>query len=119
MNHPMQCAKCFRVCRLSDSGKTWVCTICKHREKANGGQAVSDTPRVDAATKAAIEHGTGDVWFVAMKLERELNAANDRIKRLEEAGQKVEDAAYSVQDWSGTALGDALDELNKAKEAKP
>ena len=49
----------------------------------------------------------------------ELNRLLARIKRLEEAGQKVEDAAYSVQDWSGTALGDALDELNKAKEAKP
>lgn len=42
-----------------------------------------------------------------------------RIKRLEEAGERVEDAAYSIQDWSGTALGDALDELIKAKEAKP
>jgi hypothetical protein len=46
-----------------------------------GGEAVSDTPRVDAATKAAIEHGTGDVWFVAMKLERELNAANQIIRQ--------------------------------------
>lgn len=33
-----------------------------------------DTPRMDAATKAAIEHGTDDVWFEGMKLERELNA---------------------------------------------
>lgn len=30
----MQCEKCFRSCRLSKSGKTWICTICKHREKA-------------------------------------------------------------------------------------
>jgi len=55
----------------------------------------------------------------AAKLERELNAANAKIKRLEEAGQRVDDAAHSIQDWSGTVLGDALDELNKAKEDKP
>lgn len=53
------------------------------------------------------------------ELERELNAVNQRIRRLEEAWQRVEDTAHSVQDWSGTALGDALDELNKAKEDKP
>ena len=52
-------------------------------------------------------------------MAKENEALKGRIKRLEDAGQKVEDAAYSVQDWSGTALGDALDELNKAKEAKP
>ena len=70
---------------------------------------MSDTPRVDAATKAAIEHGTGDVWFVAMKLERELNAANAHIKRLEEAGDAMERYcdAISAENW------------NKAKEAKP
>lgn len=32
--YTMQCEKCFRSCRLSKSGKTWICTICKHREKA-------------------------------------------------------------------------------------
>ena len=53
------------------------------------------------------------------RLRRENKELKQRIKRLEEAGQRVEDAAYSIQDWSGTALGDALDELNKAKEAKP
>lgn len=28
----IQCQKCMRVAVLSKSGKTWVCTICKHRE---------------------------------------------------------------------------------------
>ncbi len=41
------------------------------------------------------------------ELERELNAANDRIKRLEEAGDEL----------VGTA--DAMDAWRKAKEAKP
>ena len=79
-----------------------------------------DTPMVDAMMKFCF--GT-DEEFVrikdAAKLERELNAANAKIKRLEEAGQRVDDAAHSIQDWSGTVLGDALDELNKAKEDKP
>lgn len=52
-------------------------------------------------------------------LTKRLDEARERIKRLEEARQRVEDTAHSVQDWSGTALGDALDELNKAKEDKP
>lgn len=72
---------------------------------------MSDTPRVDAATKAAIEHGTGDVWFVAMKLERELTAANERIKRL---GREVELLRlYGNKDCTAQA-----DEVLK-KEAKP
>ena len=52
-------------------------------------------------------------------LATELRNALARIRRLEEAVQRVEDAAHSIQDWGGTVLGDALDELEKAKEAKP
>ena len=58
-------------------------------------------------------------WERITELEHELNNALEKINRLEEAGQRVDDAAHSIQDWSGTVLGDALDELNKAKEAKP
>lgn len=109
MKHPMQCAKCFRVCRLSNSGKTWVCTICKHREKAEVGQAVKGTPMVDAMMKFCF--GT-DEEFVrikdAAKLERELNAANTKIKWLEEAGDEMADLL------EGRAVT-----WNKAKEAKP
>ena len=45
---------------------------------------MSDTPRMKAAQMAALEHMTGDVYRVGCDLEIELNAANDRIKRLEE-----------------------------------
>ena len=45
---------------------------------------MSDTPRMKAAQLIAIEHMTGDVWRVGCVLERELAAANDRIKQLEE-----------------------------------
>ena len=79
--YTMQCAKCFRVCRLSDSGKTWVCTICKHREKANGGQAVSDKlPHVEV--HEAMCKSIGD-------MAKENEALKARIKRLEEAGDKA------------------------------
>ena len=46
-------------------------------------------------------------------LERQLNAANDRIKRLEEAGDKIVESGWSVQDWSGMCVVWA-----KAKEDK-
>jgi len=54
------------------------------------------------------------------QLERELNAANDRIKRLEEAGNNLlwnfcpEYTSDLTQEQS-----DALKQWNKAKEAKP
>lgn len=95
---------------------------------------MSDTPRVDAATKAAIEHGTGDVWFVAMKLERELNAANARIKRLEDCAEtawgiiaNVDSGSWQEQraDWREAATRWRDEQFHpelserKAKEAKP
>jgi len=43
----------------------------------------------------------------------------ERIKLLEGAGESVNDAIMSVQDWNGTHVGDCLDAWNKAKEAKP
>jgi hypothetical protein len=46
---------------------------------------INDTPRTDEA-----QFGTGRVSVnFACQLERELNAANDRIKRLEEAGDAL------------------------------
>ena len=83
------------------------------------------TPRTDAVWERFATDTTGelepDVEFstLARELEHELNNALEKINRLEEAGQRVDDAAHSIQDWSGTVLGDALDELNKAKEDKP
>ena len=45
---------------------------------------MSDTPRMQAAQLASLEHMTGDVWRVGCDLERELAAANERIKELED-----------------------------------
>jgi hypothetical protein len=71
---------------------------------------VSDTPRMKAAQMAAMEHMTGDVYRVGCDIERELNAANERIKRLEEAGDRAIENSY---------YPDRVKVWHKAKEAKP
>jgi hypothetical protein len=72
---------------------------------------VSDTPRTDA--EAFLPHDSKyrvcDADFVR-QLERELNAANERIKRLEEAGNRAIENSY---------YPDRVKVWNKAKEAKP
>ena len=45
---------------------------------------VSETPRMDASA-----YDDGAIWETGCDIERELNAANDRIKRLEEAGDRM------------------------------
>jgi hypothetical protein len=71
---------------------------------------VIDTPRMKAAQMAAMEHMTGDVYRVGCDIERELNAANERIKRLEEAGDRAIENSY---------YPDRVKVWNEAKEAKP
>jgi len=66
---------------------------------------MSNTPRTDEA-----QFGTGRVSVdFARRLERELNAANDRIKRLEEAGDAMAE----------TTTTPAAEAWRAAKEAKP
>jgi hypothetical protein len=84
---------------------------------------MSDTPRTDLMverapiglrTNAAFEQSCD----LCRQLERELNATNERIKRLEEAG----DAMADVLVWSsGTQYkrSPTASEWRKAKEAKP
>jgi hypothetical protein len=67
---------------------------------------------MDLALRKAQEDCTESYLLTeGLKLERELNAANERIKRLEEAG----DALANTQTY------DLLETVNwrKAKEAKP
>lgn len=85
---------------------------------------MSDTPRTG---KNRVRFSTlchpEDAWWVhetvSAKLERELNAANERIKRLEEAGNNLlwnfcpEYTSDLTQEQS-----DAVKQWNKAKEAK-
>ena len=78
---------------------------------------VSDTPRTD---EELVEMTTGcgpvvtkTTWVhssLCFQLERELNAANDRIKRLEQGG---DEAFYIANQYQ------RLEAWRKAKEAKP
>jgi len=79
---------------------------------------VSDTPRTDSRLTAIldadgfVDHSNCPQRWVdhGRELERELNAANDRIKRLEEAGDALKAAGY----FGGWA--DAVNKWIKAKE---
>ena len=72
---------------------------------------MSDTPRTDAHNwnEGHYDDPLHSLLDFAKQLERELNAANDRIKRLEEAGDAMmsEPCEYTFEQWI------------KAKEAKP
>jgi hypothetical protein len=100
--------------------------------QSQGGQAVSDTPRTDEQINGKpctrFEILAGDSLRnaavpseFARTIERELNAANERIKRLEEALE----ATAKVIGPPGKSTWVSDDELNhawelyiKAKEAK-
>jgi len=74
---------------------------------------VSDTPRMDSALHKAQEDYTESYLLTeGLKLERELNVANERIKQLEEAGD-VLCAAAAFMGWHME-----IEKWNKAKEAK-
>jgi len=85
---------------------------------------VSDTPRTDEQINGKpctrFEILAGDSLRnaavpseFARTIERELNAANDRIKRLEEAGDAL-CAAAAFMGWHME-----IEKWNKSKEAKP
>jgi len=79
------------------------------------GGEMSDTPRTEAEV-ARLKGPTDDLITIdanfACQLERELNAANQRIKRLEEAGDYL-CAAAAFMGWH-----DKIEAWNKAKEDK-
>jgi hypothetical protein len=68
---------------------------------------MSDTPRTDAWKR--VNDPIEDLHIFARQLERELNAANERIKRLEQAGDLMVE----------TTTTPAAEAWHKAKEAKP
>ena len=86
----------------------------------NANKMVSDTPRTDDAQWG---HHKVTTKF-ARQLERELNAANSKIKRLQEAGDAVVKTLFC-----GCPHGDSVfhcqtcvsawDAWEEAKEAKP
>jgi len=66
---------------------------------------MSDTPISDSTA-----HNVADLGMLCRRLERELTAANDRIKRLEAAG---DEAIYPFEYASRVRI------WTEAKEAKP
>ena len=69
---------------------------------------MSDTPRTEEA-----QFGTGRVSVsFARQLERELNSAQQHIKRLEEAGDVILNANNDDEEY------EAIKQWYKAKEAK-
>ena len=74
---------------------------------------VSDTPISDSTP-----HNVGELGMLCRKLERELNAAKERIKRLEEAGDELAGQhLFAVHTYDNAKKHVA--EWYKAKEAKP
>lgn len=82
----------------------------------NANKMVSDTPRTDEAyfkPRATMYELAGEM----KRMERELNAANAKIKRMEQAGDEMATWLSSSRN-----LGDdpfMSHQWNKAKEAKP
>lgn len=79
---------------------------------ADANKMVSDTPRTDEAVWQ-IEGGEMVCPKFCRQLERELNAANAKIKRLEEAGDALKASGY-FGGW-----GDAVNKWVKVREGKP
>lgn len=75
----------------------------------------SDTPRADAHNwnEGHYDDPLHSLLDFAKQLERELNAANERIRRLEEAGDQL--AKWVDRNTPVTILND----WTAAKEAKP
>ncbi len=80
---------------------------------------MSDTPISDSTP-----HNIADLGMLCRKLERQLNEANERIKRLEEALESIRE--YWNRDNNNRAMVDACwyaidtaSEALEAKEAKP
>ena len=92
---------------------------------ADANKMVIDTPRTDEAEKHAYEFKDEYTLVceskIVRQLERELNAANDRIKRLEDA---CDEAIAFCELLTPVAQTPNIPELvaknlRKAKEAKP
>ena len=90
---------------------------------------IGETPRTDAElVEMTTGHGpvvTKTTWVhssLCFQLERELNAANERIKRLEEAGDAMETRLHLRKNISDQFVykGDAesVENWNKSKEDK-
>ena len=79
---------------------------------------MSDTPRMDSALRKAQEDCTESYLLTeGLKLERELNAANERIKQLEESENRM--LNWLTEDCPEAVKKQLSNAWMKSKEAKP
>lgn len=79
---------------------------------------MSDTPRMDLALRKAQEDCTESYLLTeGLKLERELNAANERIKQLEESENRM--LNWLTEDCPEAVKKQLSNAWMKSKEAKP
>ena len=79
---------------------------------------MSETPRMDLALRKAQEDCTESYLLTeGLKLERELNAANERIKRLEESENRM--LNWLTEDCPEAVKKQLSNAWMKSKEAKP
>ena len=79
---------------------------------------MSDTPRMDLALRKAQEDCTESYLLTeGLKLEHELNAANERIKRLEESENRM--LNWLTEDCPEAVKKQLSNAWMKSKEAKP
>ncbi len=71
-----------------------------------------DTPRMDASA-----HDDGAIWQTGCDIERELNAANERIKQLEESENRM--LNWLTEDCPEAVKKQLSNAWMKSKEAKP
>jgi hypothetical protein len=64
----------------------------------------------------ASAHDDGAIWETGCDIERELNAANDRIKRLEEVGKELRECASQLG-WTSSEEPRWLKRAEAAVEA--
>ena len=78
---------------------------------------MSDTPRMDSALRKAQEDYTESYLLTeGLKLERELNAANERIKQLEESENRM--LNWLTEDCPEAVKKQLSNAWMKSKEAK-
>ena len=78
---------------------------------------MSETPRMDLALRKAQEDYTESYLLTeGLKLERELNAANERIKRLEESENRM--LNWLTEDCPEAVKKQLSNAWMKSKEAK-
>ena len=79
---------------------------------------MSETPRMDLALRKAQEDYTESYLLTeGLKLERELNAANERIKQLEESENRM--LNWLTEDCPEAVKKQLSNAWMKSKEAKP